>query len=176
MDCKLVQVSQRRKDQLLPYDTELVSGLLLATNDLVEDAKDIVQGANNSVQNVYSNQPEAGLKSAFLMHHLRIQRQKRALLIYHHERLGRLRAIVDKYGNAGIPENIRECLSVEDNEYVLAYRRLLQKFNVFLFWLIFQKRGNPALDLVNYNPDPPKKMLVCVKGIFPIFMRLTECV
>jgi hypothetical protein len=163
---KLVQASQRRKDQLLPYETTLVSLLLNATNDLVDDAREIVQGANNTVSNVYSNQPESSLKAAFLMHHLRIQRNKRALLIYHNERLmrysiarwliARLRAVVEKYGNAGIPEDIRASLTVADNEFVLAYRQLVQKFN----------RENSDLDLVNYNPDPPKNLLVCVKGIF----------
>jgi hypothetical protein len=77
------------KDQLLPYETDLVSLLLTSTNTLVDDARDIVQGANNTVENVYSHQPESSLKAAFLMHHLRIQRNKRALLIYHNERLAR---------------------------------------------------------------------------------------
>jgi hypothetical protein len=68
---------------------------------------------------------------------------------------GRLRAVVEKYGNAGIPEEIRSSLTVADNEFVLAYRQLCQKFN----------RDNLELDLVNYNPDPPKNLLVCVKGM-----------
>jgi hypothetical protein len=163
---KLVQASQRRKDQLLPYEATLVTALLAATNSLVDDAREIVQGANNTVVNVYSNQDESSLKAAFLMHHLRIQRNKRGLLIYHNERLtryaacnrgnliARLRSVVEKYGNAGIPDEIRANLTVADSEFVLAYRQLCQKFN----------RENSDLDLVNFNPDPPKNLLVCVKG------------
>lgn len=93
MEEKLVNCAQRRKGQLLPFETDLVADLLASTNQLVDEAKDIVQGANNTVENVYSNQPEQSLKAAFLLHHMRIQRNKRALLIYHNDRLARYSSI-----------------------------------------------------------------------------------
>jgi hypothetical protein len=42
----------------------------------------------------------------------------------------RLRAVVEKYGNAAIPVNIRDNLN--DNEFVLGFRKILSKFNRFV--------------------------------------------
>lgn len=135
----LAQSTLRRIDTLQPYDRAATASLITSTNTLANETFDLIAAANKTSQNKFSTTTTEGIKSAFLMHHLTIQSNKRSLLIYHRDRVRRLIAL---FASGRDSEN----LCAADMEFLNGYKKL--------------RRGLPQ------PSNPPKHVLVFVKGLY----------